>query len=88
MAGDGATTMLAQARNALFQGEFAQAAQIAERVGRADPQTAEAWFVLGMALAETGLVVAISTLHRFFERHGVTRKKRRRTPSSKTAPTF
>ena len=54
MAGDGATTMLAQARNALLQGDFAQAAQIAERVGRADPQTAEAWFVLGMALAETG----------------------------------
>ncbi len=54
MAGDGATTMLAQARNALLQGDFAQAAQIAERVGRADPQTAEAWFVLSMALAETG----------------------------------
>lgn len=35
---------------------------------------------LRLALAETGLVVAVSTLHRFFERHGITRKKRQRTP--------
>lgn len=36
-------------------------------------------------LAGTGLTVAISTLHRFFERHGITRKKRPATRSSRTA---
>ena len=38
-------------------------------------------------LAGKGLVVAISTLHRFFVRHGITRKKRPATPSSRTVPT-
>lgn len=38
-------------------------------------------------LAGTGLMVAISTLHRFFERHGITRKKRPAMRSSRTAPT-
>jgi transposase len=42
---------------------------------------------LRMELAETGLVVAISTLHRFFERHGITRKKRPATRRSRTVPT-
>jgi len=31
--------------------------------------------------------MALSTIWRFFERHGVTYKKRRRTPASRTAPT-
>lgn len=31
--------------------------------------------------------MAPSTIWRFFERHGVTYKKRRRTPASRTAPT-
>ncbi len=34
-----------------------------------------------------GLSVATSTLWRFFERHGITFKKRRRMPASKTAQT-
>ena len=38
------------------------------------------------ALARAGLSVAVSTLHRFFERHAITRKKRPATPSSRTAP--
>ncbi len=38
------------------------------------------------ALAKDGVVVAISTLHRFFARRGFTRKKRLHTPSSKSAP--
>lgn len=47
---------LAQARRALTDGDFARAAQIAEQVGRAQPQAAEAFFVMAMALAETGHV--------------------------------
>ena len=42
---------------------------------------------LRVQLAGKGLVVAISTLHRFFVRHGITRKKRPATPSSRTVPT-
>ena len=38
-------------------------------------------------LARGGLNVAISTLHRFFARHRITRKKRPDTRSSRTAPT-
>ena len=38
-------------------------------------------------LGEAGVAVAISTLHRFFARHGITRKKRPATRSSRTAPT-
>lgn len=38
-------------------------------------------------LAYVGVTVAISTLHRFFARHGMTRKKRSGTRSSRTAPT-
>ena len=38
-------------------------------------------------LAGTGVTVAISTLHRFFARHGITRKKRLVTRSSRTVPT-
>ena len=38
-------------------------------------------------LAGAGLTVAISTLHRFFVRHDITRKKRPATPSSRTGPT-
>ena len=38
-------------------------------------------------LGEAGVTVAISTLHRFFVRHGITRKKRPGTRLSRTAPT-
>lgn len=37
-------------------------------------------------LAGAGLRVAIATLHRFFARHGISRKKRRGTPASRTVP--
>jgi tetratricopeptide (TPR) repeat protein len=47
---------LRQARNALANGDFARAAQIAEHVARVQPKAAEAHFVLAMALAETGHV--------------------------------
>lgn len=39
-------------------------------------------------LGQVGVTVAISTLHRFFTRHGISRKKRRGTPKNRTAPTF
>lgn len=42
---------------------------------------------LRVTLAGTGLVVANATLHRFFVRHGITRKKRQATRSSRTGPT-
>lgn len=42
---------------------------------------------LRVALAGIGLSVANSTLHRFFARHGITRKKRPGTRSSRTGPT-
>ena len=38
-------------------------------------------------LAGKGLVVANLTLHRFFARHSITRKKRPATRSSRTVPT-
>jgi transposase len=38
-------------------------------------------------LAEKGTGAAVSTLWRFFKRHGITRKKRRRMPPSRTGPT-
>jgi len=38
-------------------------------------------------LAEKGLVFGEGTIRRFFERHGITRKKRRRTPASRNART-
>ena len=41
---------------------------------------------LRVALARTGLTVSNATLHRFFVRHGITRKKRPATRSSKTVP--
>ncbi len=37
-------------------------------------------------LGQVGVAVAISTLHRFFARHGITRKKRPAMRSSRTAP--
>jgi len=43
---------------------------------------------LRVELARTGLTVSNATLHRFFVRHGITRKKRPATRSSRTAPTF
>ena len=42
---------------------------------------------LRLALAETGLVVSVAGLHRFFVRRGMTRKKRLAMPSSRTVPT-
>ena len=38
-------------------------------------------------LAERGLAVALSTVGRFFARHGITRKKRRLTPANKIVRT-
>ena len=38
-------------------------------------------------LIERGAPVGIGTVHRFFARHGITRKKRPGTRSSKTGPT-
>ena len=38
-------------------------------------------------LIERGVQVGIGTVHRFFVRHGITRKKRPGTRSSRTAPT-
>ncbi len=37
-------------------------------------------------LIERGAVVGIGTVHRFFARHGITRKKRPGTRSSRTVP--
>jgi transposase len=42
---------------------------------------------LKAALEERGVPAGYGTLWRFFDRHGITRKKRRRTPANKTAPT-
>lgn len=42
---------------------------------------------LRLALADTGVTVGYGTIRRFFARHGITRKKRRPTPASRTAPT-
>ena len=42
---------------------------------------------LRRALAETGLIVSVASLHRFFVRRGMTRKKRLAMQSNKTAPT-
>jgi transposase len=42
---------------------------------------------LRRALADKGLVVGYGTIRRFFARHAITRKKRRRTPASKTGQT-
>jgi transposase len=39
------------------------------------------------ALQEQGLVFGFGSLQRFFKRHAITRKKRRRTPPSRTVPT-
>lgn len=39
------------------------------------------------SLAAKGLAFGFGTIQRFFARHGVTRKKRPRTPANKTAPT-
>jgi len=41
---------------------------------------------LRLALAETGLAVSVASLHRFFVRRGMTRKKRLAMQSSKTGP--
>ena len=42
---------------------------------------------LRAVLAEHGVAVAASTLCRFFARHGITRKKSRRTLRNRTGPT-
>lgn len=48
-----------------------------------DPTLAE----LQAMLAERGVSVSIATLWRFFDRHGITRKKRPATRQSRIAPT-
>jgi transposase len=42
---------------------------------------------LRRVLAEKGLLVGYGTIRRFFARHAITRKKRRRMPASRTGPT-
>jgi transposase len=42
---------------------------------------------LRRGLAEKGLLVGYGTIRRFFARHAITRKKRRRMPASRTGPT-
>lgn len=42
---------------------------------------------LRQELGKTGLIVAHATLHRFFVRHNITRKKRQATRSSRIGPT-
>ena len=42
---------------------------------------------LRLALIELGLQVSVAGLHRFFVRHGITRKKRLASRSSRTVPT-
>ena len=42
---------------------------------------------LRVDLEKIGLLVSISALHRFFGRHGITRKKRPATRSSRIGPT-
>jgi len=39
------------------------------------------------ALREQGLIFGFGAIQRFFKRHAITRKKRPRTPPSRTAPT-
>ena len=41
---------------------------------------------LKAALEDQGVSAGYGTLWRFFNRHGITRKKRRRTPANKTGP--
>jgi transposase len=41
---------------------------------------------LKAALEDQGISAGYGTLWRFFNRHGITRKKRRRTPANKTDP--
>jgi transposase len=43
---------------------------------------------LRRALADRGVTVGYGTIRRFFARHAITRKKRPRTPLSRTVPTF
>jgi hypothetical protein len=38
-------------------------------------------------LGGQGLLFGFGTIQRFFARHGITRKKRRRTPRSRIVPT-
>jgi transposase len=42
---------------------------------------------LRAGLIEVGLQVSVAGLHRFFVRHGMTRKKRLAMPASRTGPT-
>jgi transposase len=62
----------------------AQGALIRELLDETPDMTTEE---LRAALAERGQSFGYGTLQRFFRRHGLTRKKRRRTRASKTAPT-
>lgn len=62
----------------------AQAPLIKELLEAAPDATVEE---LRAALAGRGHTFGYGALQRFFRRHGVTRKKRRCTPPSRTAPT-
>ena len=60
------------------------APQILEAVARTPDLTLAE---LRTVLAESGVAVGMATLWRFLDRHRITRKKRRRTRPSRTAPT-
>lgn len=62
----------------------AHAALIEQAVAKQSDITLEE---LRTMLAGRGVLVAASTLCRFFQRHGITRKKSRRTLKSRTVPT-
>lgn len=62
----------------------AQAELILRLLGETPDATLEE---LRAVLAEHGQSFGYGTLRRFFQRRGITRKKRRRTPASRTAPT-
>jgi transposase len=62
----------------------AHAARILELVARTPDLTLAE---LRAVLAEAGIAVGMASLWRLLERHRITRKKRRRTRPSRTAPT-
>ena len=62
-------------------------AQAALVLGLLEDQPDQTIEELRRALAERGHQFGFGTIHRFFARHGLTRKKRRRMPPSRSART-
>ena len=60
----------------------------ASRVGVGGAVGAAALEEVRAALAARGTSVSVAAVWRFFDRHKITRKKRPRTPPSRTVPTF